>query len=93
MFDAVPRRPANADEPGGALAATYPSMDMRRAVLEQGVDALPEVVLSVTGPPSTSRQMLESLLDVQPESRARNGEKPGPIKFDWKSFILPGGIL
>ncbi len=94
VFDAIPQRPASADEPGGSLPSPYVlSMSMRRTVLEQGVDALPDVVLSGIGPPSTSRQMLESMLDAEPESRARNGEKPGPIKFDWKSFIFPGEML
>lgn len=93
VFDPVPRRPARADEPGGVPPAPYMSISMRQDILEQGADALPDVVLSGIDPPSTSRQMLESLLDVQPESRARNGEKPGPIKFDWKSFIFPGGTL
>ncbi len=93
VFDAVPRRPASADEPGGVLPAPYLSVSLRRTVLERGVDALPDVVLSGIDPPSTSRQMLESLLDVEPESRAGNGEKPSPIKFDWKSFIFPGEML
>ncbi len=93
VLDTVPRRSASADKPGGVPAASYLSMSMRRTVLEQGVDALPEVVLSGIGPPSTSRQMLESLLDVGPESKALNGEKPSPSKFDWKTFLFPEEML
>ena len=93
VFDQVPRRPASVDEPGGVLPSPYLSMSMRRTVLEQGADALPDVVLSGIGPPSTSRQMLESLLDVDPETGAGNGEEPGPIKFDWKSLIFSGEML
>jgi hypothetical protein len=93
VFDPAPQQPASVDEPGGVLTAPFLGMSMQRAVLEQGADALPDVVLTGIDPPSTSRQMLESLLDVEPGSRTRNGERPGPIKFDWKSFIFPGGML